>query len=91
LLPNLQLLAGTANIEKQDKIPSDWVATAFPTGEKRATYLDENDLQGLSLDLEHFTEFFQERRERIRARLINVLGMSTTSDVGQGETTPGEV
>ncbi|WJG11409.1 DUF262 domain-containing protein [Gordonia sp. Swx-4] len=30
LLPNLQLLAGTANIEKQDSMPDDWTRHAFP-------------------------------------------------------------
>lgn len=58
LLPNLQLLAGTANIEKQDGLPAEWIDTAFPSEDKRATYLAENDLDGLPLDLADFTSFF---------------------------------
>jgi hypothetical protein len=57
LLPNLQLLAGTANIEKQDGLPAEWIDTAFPSEDKRATYLGENDLDGLPLDLADFTAF----------------------------------
>jgi hypothetical protein len=80
LLPNLQLLAGAANIEKQDTLPSDWVAAAFPTEEKRSTYLAENDLDGLVLDLEHFTVFVEERKSRIRNRLIKALGTAFVAD-----------
>lgn len=74
LLPNLQLLAGTANIEKQDALPAAWATSAFPTDEKRATYLEENDLDDLSLDLSDFLAFFGERERRIRARLLKALG-----------------
>ena len=42
VLPNLQLLTGTANIEKQDGLPAEWIETAFPSEDKRATYLAEN-------------------------------------------------
>ena len=74
LLPNLQLLAGTANIEKQDSLPAEWIDTAFPSEDKRATYLTENDLDGLPLDLADFTSFFEERKQRIRTRLLATLG-----------------
>ncbi|WFP16588.1 DUF262 domain-containing protein [Citricoccus muralis] len=74
LLPNLQLLAGTANIEKQDGLPAQWIDTAFPSEDKRATYLTENDLDGLPLDLADFTSFFEERKQRIRTRLLAALG-----------------
>lgn len=74
LLPNLQLLAGTANIEKQDGLPAEWIDTAFPSEDKRATYLAENDLDGLPLDLADFTSFFEQRKQRVRARLLAALG-----------------
>lgn len=74
LLPNLQLLAGTANIEKQDSLPAEWIDTAFPSEDKRATYLAENDLDGLPLDLADFTSFFEQRKQRIRTRLLAALG-----------------
>lgn len=74
LLPNLQLLVGTANIEKQDVLPADWIATAFPNEEKRATYIAENDLDDLPLDLAEFSVFFEARKAQIRRRLIDALG-----------------
>jgi len=74
LLPNLQLLAGTANIEKQDALPANWIEAAFPSEEKRATYIAENDLDDLPLDLVEFSEFFEKRKQRVRSRLIAALG-----------------
>jgi len=83
LLPNLQLLAGTANIEKQDTLPADWIASAFPSDAKRKTYLDENDLDGLPLDIVDFLDFYEGRKARVRDRLVKVLG--ATAAVGAEE------
>lgn len=76
LLPNLQLLAGTANIEKQDALPGDWIAAAFPSEERRTTYLDENDLDGLPVGFADFLTFFEQRKSRVRDRLVKALGTS---------------
>lgn len=80
LLPNLQLLAGTANIEKQDVLPADWISsdTVFPTEAKRQSYLKENDLDGLPLDLADYLSFYEQRKARIRERLIKALGATST-------------
>jgi hypothetical protein len=80
LMPNLQLLAGTANIEKQDGLPAQWIEAAFPTSEKRATYIAENDLDNLPLDLEGFPVFFAQRKQRIRTRLVTALGTTSQAD-----------
>jgi hypothetical protein len=87
LLPNLQLLAGTANIEKLATLPSDWVDSdkVFPSEEKRKTYIEDNDLYGLPLELAGFLDFFNGRRARIRERLVKALGgaaLSTPDDAG---------
>ena len=74
-LPNLQLLGGVPNLEKQAKLPCDWLATAFPTAEQRGSYLRDNDLDGL----DEFLEFYAERRERMRHRLLKTLGLSEPS------------
>lgn len=84
LLPNLQLLAGTVNSEKQAALPSDWIADAFPNQEKRSTYLAENDLDGLALDLADFMTFFEERKLRIRNRFVKILGASPVTDESEG-------
>lgn len=75
VLPNLQLLVGTRNTEKQAMLPAAWVRDHFDSEEKRATYLRENDLDGLSLELEDFLEFVQARRARIRSKLVKALGL----------------
>ncbi|HZK05941.1 MAG TPA: DUF262 domain-containing protein [Actinomycetaceae bacterium] len=84
LLPNLQLLAGTANIEKQDALPAAWIDAAFPSEEKRATYIAENDLDDLPLDLAEFSVFFESRKAQLRGRLIRTLG-AAPSDEAQSE------
>lgn len=80
LLPNLQLLAGTANIEKQDSLPSEWIGKAFALDSKRDAYLADNDLDGVPLELEGFVQFFEERKSRMRDRLIQVLGSTLTEE-----------
>jgi hypothetical protein len=75
LLPNLQLLGGVPNVEKQAKLPATWLAEAFASEAERHTYLSENDLQDLPLDLDDFLAFFEERKQRMRKRLSNILGV----------------
>ncbi|WP_218020503.1 hypothetical protein [Rhodococcus zopfii] len=74
LLPNLQLLAGTVNIEKQDTLPADWITAAFPTDEKRTSFLTDNDLDGLPLGIADFLQFYEGRKDRLRERLLKALG-----------------
>ncbi|MFC6023847.1 DUF262 domain-containing protein [Plantactinospora solaniradicis] len=76
LLPNLQLLGGVPNAEKHAKMPAEWLAQAFATDAERQTYLNENDLRDLSLDLKDFLAFFEERKQRMRKRLSSVLGVA---------------
>jgi hypothetical protein len=74
-LPNLQLLAGLPNVEKQAMLPADWLnGPHFPTAEQRANYIVTNDLEDVPEDLHGFVEFFDQRRVRIEARLRTVLG-----------------
>jgi Protein of unknown function DUF262 len=74
-LPNLQLLPGIPNIEKQATLPSDWLlGPHFPTAEKRERYLEQNDLQGLPLELERFLAFHAARRELMASRLRDIVG-----------------
>jgi len=82
LLPNLQLLAGTVNVEKQAMLPADWLAsdTVFPSQEKRKTYVAENDLDGLELGLGAFLEFYEGRKTRMREKLMRMLGVIAGTD-----------
>ncbi|MFI0351317.1 DUF262 domain-containing protein [Actinomadura sp. 9N407] len=85
LLPNLQLLPGTVNIEKQAALPADWISsdTVFPLAEKRETYLKENDLDGVPLDLTDYLLFFEVRKKRMRNRLLKALGATTAPEAAR--------
>jgi hypothetical protein len=80
-LPNLQLLGGVPNTEKQASLPVKWLSEAFPSQDQRDTYLRENDLQTLPLGLPEFLEFFGQRRDRMRCRLLKLLGVADASNV----------
>ncbi|GAA1654785.1 DUF262 domain-containing protein [Actinoplanes couchii] len=75
LLPNLQLLGGVANVEKQAKLPGDWLTSAFASEAEKTTYVSDNDLQDLPLGIEGFVEFFETRKTRMRERLSVILGV----------------
>jgi hypothetical protein len=79
LLPNLQLLSGVVNVEKLATPPDEWLADAFTSVEKRSTYLQSNDLDGIPLDLGSFLDFFRSRRERMRKRLLDLLAIADSS------------
>lgn len=77
-LPNLQLLPGIPNMEKQATLPANWLfGPHFPTDEKRERYLEQNDLQGLPLELERFLDFHAARRELMASRLRDIVGTKT--------------
>jgi hypothetical protein len=81
-LPNLQLLAGVPNIEKQAQLPLEWLhGPHFTTAEARAGYMRENDLNELPLEFERFLEFYDGRRERIEQRLRTLLGSTPSEHV----------
>lgn len=77
-LPNLQLLAGVPNVEKRAKLPACWLKTAFSSDAQRAVYMHDNDLDGLPLDLAAFLDFYNQRKERMRQRLLKILGVAGT-------------
>ena len=81
LLPNLQLLGGIANVEKRAKLPADWLSTAFGSDEKRATYAAENDLVGLLFGIQDFMTFYEQRKARMRDRLLQSLGVQGAESV----------
>jgi hypothetical protein len=76
-LPNLQLLSGLPNIEKQAMLPEEWVrGPHFASASALRTYLNENDLDELPLKLEGFLDFYEGRRRRIESRLRSIVGVA---------------
>jgi len=71
-LPNLQLLEGGENIEKQASMPAAWMASKFSDSE-RAHYCNIHMLGKVPEKLAAFDEFYVARREMLRSRIIEVL------------------
>ncbi|MCO7218470.1 DUF262 domain-containing protein [Klenkia sp. PcliD-1-E] len=74
-LPNLQLLQGLANVEKQAVLPAAWLDQAFTTPDKKAAYVEQNDLGVLPDDVTGFMDFYEVRKGLLRGRLQKRLGV----------------
>lgn len=62
-LPNLQLLEGTINVEKQNVLPLEWARGKY--GDGLDTYLVSQDLVGIPESLNDFLAFYGTRRTRL--------------------------
>jgi hypothetical protein len=75
-LPNLQLLQGTVNVEKQAVLPAEWLSGPHFTSEAvRTQYVIDNDLVDIPIDITGFAEFYDERRMKLDERLREALGV----------------
>lgn len=72
-LANLQLLPGGENIGKGEMLPLDWASAQFD-GDGLSGYLAQNDMTDLPAGVDGFLAFFDQRRERLRGRLVRTLG-----------------
>ncbi|MYC69429.1 MAG: DUF262 domain-containing protein [Gemmatimonadetes bacterium] len=82
-LPNLQLLEGSKNTEKQTMIPSDWLDKH--TGGNpvvRQAYIDRHLLGAIPGGLHEFKDFYEARLKCLEERIREVLG------VGPGDSSP---
>lgn len=73
-LANLQLLPGGENIGKSERMPLDWAREKYPNPDALQGYLEQNDMVDLPETLDGFLDFYDGRRERLRDRLVAVLG-----------------
>jgi hypothetical protein len=73
-LANLQLLPGAENLGKSAQMPFAWASQKYADQRSLAGYLEQNDMADLPQSLDGFRVFFDARRERLRARLLEVLG-----------------
>ena len=74
-LSNLQLLEGTINTEKRDKLPLAWLTSHYPNPGDQGHYCKMHDLGEVPEALEGFEEFHSTRRERLRDRIQAILGV----------------
>jgi hypothetical protein len=73
-LPNLQLLEGAINNEKRAMMPVAWLAKLHPDSAAQRHYRKKHLLGDLPADMSGFEAFYEARRERLRAKLTELLG-----------------
>lgn len=72
-LPNLQLLEGAANVEKQAQFPEKWTREHF-TDAERPAYIERNLLGKLPNTAHEFVDFYKTRRDALKVKLKELLG-----------------
>ena len=73
LLPNLELLPGGVNVSKGDQPPGTWLESRFPNPDERRDFMASRLLGEVSDDPKSFLAFYEDRRERLRQRIIERL------------------
>ena len=72
-LANLQLLQGAENIDKRDKLPSEWLSEQFPDKRKRRAYCCDHLLPEIPDSIVDFDLFYDKRREKLKEKIKNLL------------------
>lgn len=72
-LPNLQLLDGAANNEKNASLPLEWVTRAFPEADRREAFIERHRLGKIPESMAGFPEFYDARRAALLDRLRELL------------------
>lgn len=77
-IPNLQLLPGSVNVQKQDVLPSQWLLTLMPGDDEQSRSAREShkalhDMHVLPEDMLGFPDFYEARKSRMRDRLKELL------------------
>jgi hypothetical protein len=72
-LPNLQLLEGTANNEKRQKMPSDWYKAVWPNPDARLRHLHSQGIDLLPEDMCDFENFYEDRKAFLKSRIQQVV------------------
>ena len=77
---NLQLLEGTQNVQKSDELPHSWAAKEWPDEAARNAWLAAHDILELPEGLDGFIEFYDARRERLKAKIRKELGENQSTN-----------
>lgn len=75
-LPNLQLLEGTENIEKQAAMPAEWIMESFGAGATRTNYRDNHLLGEVPESITDFESFYSSRKAALRLKIAQMLANS---------------
>lgn len=68
-LPNLQLLEGSVNNQKRQKMPHDWYMQQWPNSDARKSHLQSQAISSLPEDIQEFMSFYDQRHETLLARI----------------------
>lgn len=68
-LPNLQLLEGSVNNQKRQKMPHDWYLQQWPNSDARQSHLQSQAISSLPEDIQDFMSFYDQRHETLLARI----------------------
>ncbi len=68
-LPNLQLLEGSVNNQKRQKMPHDWYLQQWPNSGARQSHLQSQAISSLPENLQEFMSFYDQRHETLLARI----------------------
>jgi hypothetical protein len=79
LLPNLQLLPGAANTQKQAVLPLEWWSKAEPDEQARRALFAAHHMHDLPADITDFVTFYIARRDRMLHRLRELLGVQAVA------------
>lgn len=72
-LPNLQLLEGSFNNEKRQKMPAEWYANLWPEESARTNHLQSQAINFLVDDIAKFEEFYLDRKTTLHSRIGKIL------------------
>jgi len=73
-LANLQLLRGRENLEKRAMMPAEWLRKQYPKDTDRRSHLGDHIMGPIPESLGEFSDFYQDRRRRLRRRITELLG-----------------
>lgn len=74
-LPNLQLLEGSINNQKRQKMPHEWYSQLKPVASVRKEYLATLEIAELPESISEFPGFYEARRQALRQRIALALSV----------------
>lgn len=81
-IANLQLLEAIPNIEKSDRPFNEWLDQTFSSNQEKESYLTKHHITlDATGDFLKFIEFFNEREDRIKTSLKNILMVNASINV----------
>lgn len=72
-LANLQLLEGSINNQKRQKMPHEWYEQQWPDKKSRIAHLHSQAISSLPQNLLDFMNFYSERKDILKARIRSAL------------------